>query len=131
MEPSHRPLAPKPKKPEERTFASALQRMGGAIRDSLRWRQGLEMSPEHLEVILRFARGETELRGQAIEIFWYYKPLLGLSTPAMRFMDEVDRVLPDLEMRAKYRRELLAENPMFGPVQVLGPEPMSLPAPGM
>jgi hypothetical protein len=70
---------------------------------------GPVMSDQDRDIIVRFARGETDLRGQATDIF-HRSLRQGIgprSTPEMRFMAEVDHVAPDLGLRATYRSELL------------------------
>lgn len=68
-----------------------------------------DMTPEAKETIHKFANGEEEMRGLAIQLYRMYIPHLGAynSTPEMNFMSEVDNPVPDLASRARYREVLL------------------------
>jgi len=69
-----------------------------------------EMTQKDVAVIREFAKGETYLRQEAIDIHRRYIPHLGVrGTAEMRFMAEIDSQSPDLGLRSQYRRELIGE----------------------
>lgn len=69
----------------------------------------VDMLSEEKEIICRFANGEETFRSAAIAIYRKYIPTLGAygTHPEQNFMSEVDNPVPDLALRAMYRKVLL------------------------
>lgn len=71
------------------------------------------MSDDDKITIHLFARGDNQLREEAIEIYHKYMPTLGphgCGYPEMDFMSEVDNPCTDLMLRSRYREQVLAQN---------------------
>lgn len=66
------------------------------------------MNLEERQIIRRFATGEVGLRNRAIQISRKYRPT-DLKSPEQLFMQEIDNPVPDLALRANYRKALLSE----------------------
>lgn len=68
------------------------------------------MDATEREIIRRFAAGDTSLREEAIRIHRLHLRLSGVrrGDAHFNFMSEVDNKCPDLMLRARYRREVLA-----------------------
>lgn len=68
------------------------------------------MSDDERRLIERFAGGDHDLRERAIAA--YRRAMLtdkGRDGPHMRFMAEIDNVVPDLLLRGQYRQALTAK----------------------
>jgi len=70
----------------------------------------VDMYPSEKHAIRLFADGDEALRDQAIKIYRYYIPTMGAhgnGSPEQDFMSEIDTPVPDLVLRAHYRKVLL------------------------
>lgn len=68
----------------------------------------ISMCDEDHDVIVRFARGESQLRDQALQIFANHISDLGAhGTLAMKYMSEVDNCVPDYRLKSQLREALL------------------------
>lgn len=66
------------------------------------------MDPADQAIVARFAAGEPALREQVIAIHRRYNLTVGPRAGAhQQFLAEVDNVVPDLMLRAKYRQTVL------------------------
>lgn len=71
----------------------------------------MAMETADRELIERFAAGETSLREAAIEAFRRNIPAVGIrGDECMMFMSEIDSPMPDLALRARYRRAVLGSS---------------------
>jgi hypothetical protein len=62
------------------------------------------MTDKEKKIIRRFAKGDKDLRSQALEI--HRRNLQDLNSDEQRFMSEIDSPCPDFLMRRYYREKL-------------------------
>lgn len=70
-----------------------------------------ELTNDEIDVITRFAKGEREVKDEAIAIYrkhrWVNDPWANIY---LGFMSEVDTPVPDLALRARYRDAITKED---------------------